>query len=125
MKQPSQTPPTVTAAVAVTVFCAVVAAARAVAVVVVTDWALVGTLVTVVVVGLLLASAAVFGQRQAWARLVVLVWSVISSISSAVTLAAWTEPGWYLATAALTLMGAGALVVLLLHPEARDWFRAD
>ncbi|RYE79785.1 MAG: hypothetical protein EOO74_03170 [Myxococcales bacterium] len=115
-------PRTVTIAIALTVVSAVVAAARTAAVLVIVDGALVGSLMTLVVVALLIASAVAFARAQPWARLPVMVWSVISAVSSATTLLLGVEPWWYLLSAGVTLACAVGLLVALTRPESREWF---
>lgn len=115
-------PRTVTIAIVLTVVSALVAAARTAAVIALVDEALIGAMVTVVVVALLIASAVAFARAQSWARLPVMVWAVISAVSSTTTLLLGVEPWWYLLSAGITLACAVGLLVTLTRPESREWF---
>lgn len=122
MSQPATMPQPVRIALGLTLLAAAIAVARTIVVALVVDEALIGGLFSLVVVVMLTASAFNFAQRRRWARMVVIAWSVISAIASVSTLVLRVEPGWYLASAAATLLCGVALIVLLLRPDARDWF---
>jgi hypothetical protein len=117
-------PTTVRTAMALTVVAIALAVTRTVAMAAVTEVVVVALVLTLVVVVLLVASVLAFPRGHSWARLAVIVWSVITAVQSATSLVVTGVPWWYLLSAALSVACAVAIVVLLLRPSARAWFDA-